>query len=182
MKKKFSLLFLILLICCNVFSQDKALWKINVIDSLVSLNLPGDLKTETFQERLIIGNMKYEQFTFVFMKIDVIDTVPMAKDTAMLRENYKKMAKGFLNRSKGELVKMEEVKQGDFIGNYIKTRVSINGENYIIELKAFFLNGDGYNLQIIYPAFLENTLIDIRKSFLDSFMISPNAKQIQLSN
>jgi hypothetical protein len=148
-----------------------------VIDSTIRLNLPANLDTTIVMDRLTMGRLEHEQVVFIFMKIDVIDTVPGPKDTIELRDNYAKVLKGFLNRSKGELISKEEIKSGDYIGMYIKAKVNLEGADYFIEQQTYSLNGDAYNLQIVYPLEIEQLSSDLRKKFLTSVIIAPASKQ-----
>lgn len=178
-KLRSGFLFICILISCNLFSQDSTAWKINVIDSVVSVNVPGDLKISMPVKRFTVGKLEYEQIIFGVLKIDVLDTVPLPKDTIKLRDGYDKVLKGFMkSMSGGILIGQEEIKQGKYIGRYAKIKMNKGGVDYYIESKTFFLNEDNYGIQIIYPISIEKESESLRKRFLNSLIIAATVKQV----
>lgn len=168
------------LLACNLFSQDTMSWHNHVIDNIVTLYLPdGDLETIRPMERFTAYRAKYDSVFFLFTKIDVVETAPLANDSGDLRNNYRELLQGFIKTSKSHLIDSGLFKVGKFMGSYLKGEKNIDGIDCFIEFKAYFLNEDTYGIQIMYPISQEHTLTDMRKKLLNSMVISPSAKQIK---
>jgi len=173
-----GILSICILVSCNLFSQDTTAWKINVIDSIVSVIVPGNLKMSTPAERFTVGSLNYEQIIFGILKIDALETVPLPKDTMELRDSYDKVLKGFMKSMPGGiLIGQEEIKQGKYIGRYTKIKMNKRGVDYYIECKTFFLNEDNYGMQVIYPISFEKESESLRKKYLNSLIIAASVKQ-----
>lgn len=122
-------MFICILISRNLFSQDTTVWKRNVIDSIVSVIAPEDLEISMPIERFTIGNLSYGQIIFVFLKIDVLDTVPLPKDTIEMRNGYDKLLKGYMkNIPAGVLIGQEDIKQGYYFPRMDQGSSQILGE------------------------------------------------------
>jgi hypothetical protein len=161
-----------------VSSQSQLPWTIKVIDSSVSLKLPADFDTTLkIMDRITVSRLQLEQATVIFMKIDVIDTVPLPKDSSELKIDYAKMLSGYLKRSNGQLVEDKVMKVGKYIGDFVKAKMVIEGVEYFAEQQNFALNGDSYNIQLIFPVDKEIALADLRNQFLGVFVINSSTKQ-----
>jgi hypothetical protein len=138
------------------------------------------METSRLMDRLMIGKLEYEQIFFMFMKLDVVEPIQLAKDTIELRDGYDKQFKGYLKQTPGGVViGQEEVKEGNYIGRYAKIKMNREGLDFYIEYKMFVLNDDVYTIQIVYPPSIENTTTDLRKRFLNSLIIASTAKQVK---
>ena len=164
------------------YSQENAEWKDYKVDYAVTLTLPVKMDTSTLYERCTAGTLEYENLLFMYMKIDVIDSVPWAKDTLSLRNGYDKVIKGFLNQNPGTVLEKREIAEGQFLGIYVKIRATVSGADGIIDLKAFFINGDTYSIMTLVEAGLADKSKDISERFMKSIKISPLAKQLQRDN
>ena len=168
------------LLICNVYSQDTRSWNKHVIDNIVTLNLPdGDLEIIHPMERFTVNRAEYDSIVFLFTKIDIIKTKVLANDSGDLRNKYRELLQGFIKTSKSQLIDSSLFKEGKFMGSYLKGKMNNNGIDCFIEYKAYFLNGDTYGIQIIYPISQAYTLTDMREKLLNSMVISPSANQIK---
>lgn len=86
------------------YSQGDPLWEKYKLDDFVTLTLPGKMDTSIIYGRVTIGRLEYDSLIFTYTKIDVIDSIPWATDTSVLRTNYDKFIKGFLNKNPGTVV------------------------------------------------------------------------------
>lgn len=179
---RISFLVVCILASLSVLSQDGGSWKKFAIDRSISLRLPDKLDTSTIRDRLLIGKLEYEQVSLVFMKIDVLESVSMAKDLTVLRSNYDKMVKGFLRTSGSVVLEQKEIKQKHFVGRFTKTQLEKEGVEYFIEFIAYSVQEDMYSLQIIYPSSIENESTDLRKRFRNSLIIAPDSGQVLSSS
>ncbi len=131
-------------------------------------------------ERFTVYRAEYDSVVFLFTKIDVIETAPLANDSGDLRNKYRELLQGFIKTSKkSQLIDSGLFKEGKFMGSYLKGKMNNEGIDCFIEYKAYFLNEDTYGIQIIYPISQERTLTDMRKKLLNSMVISPSVNQVK---
>ncbi|MBO9202576.1 MULTISPECIES: hypothetical protein [Niastella] len=180
MKMRSCFLFVFVLLASNVFSQDTTSWKPHVVDNIVTLHLPdGDFEIIRPMENFTVYRAVYDSVVFLFTKIDLIETTPLAKDSADLRNKYSELLQGFINTSKSQLIDSGLFKERNYLGSYLKAKKNNDGIDYFLEYKAFFLNEDTYGVQIIYPVSQLSKLSDMRKKLLSAIKISREAKQIK---
>lgn len=172
-------LIVTILLACKGFSQDTTSWEKHVIDNIVTLNLPdGDLEIIHPFEGFTVYRARYgDSVNFLFTKLDITGTAPMADDSDDLKHLYRKLLQGFIMNSKSQLIDTSLFNEGKFIGSYLKGKKNNEGVDCYLEYKAYFLNEDTYGIQILYPISRELALTDMRKKLLNSMIISPSVIQ-----
>ncbi|NII29386.1 hypothetical protein HB364_30175 [Pseudoflavitalea sp. X16] len=164
------------------YSQENAVWKDYKVDHVVTLTLPVKIDTSTVYERCTIGQFEYENLAFIYSKIDVIDSVPWPRDTLSIRNGYDKLIKGFLSQNPGTVLEKREIVEGQVFGVYAKMKATVSGADAIVNLKAFFINGDTYGIMTLTEAGLAEKTKDVSEKLMRSIKISPLAKQFQHDN
>jgi len=163
----------------DVKAQDQQQWVNFSVDKVVSLSVPGKMDTSSVQNILTMGVLQLKQLTIVFQKIDVVDTVKLPKNLDSLQEHYKGFLKGVTKGDSNHIIYAKEAKIGKYIGIAFKQKFQKNGIDYIMEGLEFSLNNDAYGLLLMHSPDVEASTADIKKRILDSWTISPSAKQIQ---
>ena len=171
----FSLFLFLRFITNSIFAQDSTKWKINKIDSVVSVTLPGELQMNQQRQGYQLGVVRADAINFVYSIID--KSADAAIDTSSLTTIYDHFMEGFIGDAKATAVTQKAIQSGSYSGRYMRGKVQSNGMALALEEQVYVLNGKAYSLTVLYREVDSIKNRDNSNRFLQLLHIADGAHQ-----
>lgn len=172
MKQRSFFIFLLALSTnATILAQDPTAWKLNTIDSFVSVTLPGELAELKDSTKPYVGTLEFPDVVIAISKHR-----PLQSSNPNIELAYDSLVNAYANVG-FTLTSRQTIKNGSYLVRYTSGKLTTQGITYFNETQFFIINNTPYILAMVYKN--EAGSKAIRDRFLNMVHITPGASQLK---